>query len=118
MVKSGTMDFIDKKLSKKEILDCQEKYGDYIKLTIDTEKGWIVSGCVLHADGEKILLGKGSKQADIWGGGINFLDKQIDTTAVLNIRPSQNNDSMEILDSEARSKFVGIAKDYFSLLWK
>ena len=111
------MDFVDKKLTKEEILDFQNKYGNYVKLTIDVENGWVMVGCILHADGEKILLEKGSKQNNIWGGGINFLDKQVDTTAVLNIRPGQNNDSMEILDAEVRRFFLKIVEDYFETLW-
>lgn len=81
------MDFIDNKLSKDEIINLRRKYGDYIKLTVDVENKWLVIGGELHADGEKILLGRGSKQNDIWGGGINMIDKQVDTTAVLNVRP-------------------------------
>ena len=110
------MDFVDRKLSKKEISGFQNEYGDYVKLTIDVEKGWVMVGCILHADGEKILLEKGSKQNNIWGGGINFLDKQVDTTAVLNIRPGQNNDSMEdVTDNTTFS--VKIVEDYFETLW-
>ena len=111
------MDFIDKKLKSDEILTLRNKYGDYIKLTVDVEHKWIVAGGELHADGEKILLEKGSVQDDIWGGGIDFFDKQIDTTAVLNIRPRVKNDSMEILDEKIRNKFIKIVKKYFEELW-
>ena len=111
------MKVIDSKLSKDEILDIQKKYGDYIKLTIDIRKKLVVAGGELHADGEKILLKKGSYQNDIWGGGINLKDRLIDTTAVLNIRPRLNNDSMEILDSNVREKFQSIIKKYFASLW-
>ena len=111
------MDFIDKKLTNDEILNLRKKYGNYIKLTVDVENRWMIAGGELHADGEKVLLGKGSKQDDTWGGGINFLDKQIDTTAVLNIRPSLSNDNLEILDPETRKKFHDIIKEYFKELW-
>jgi|SRR3989344_3492804 len=111
------MDFIDKKLTKDEVLILRKKYSNYIKLTIDVENKWIVAGGELHADGEKVLLEKGSKQNDIWGGGVNMFDKQIDTTAVLNIRPRLNNDNLEILDPEIRRKFHDIIKKYFEELW-
>ena len=111
------MDFVNRKLSKKEISGFQNEYGDYVKLTIDVEKGWVMVGCILHADGEKILLEKGSRQNDIWGGGINLLDKLVDTTAVLNIRPNLKNDNLEILDQGIREKFIKIVKDYFNALW-
>ena len=112
------MKFVDKELTKAEILSLREKYGSYIKLTVDVENKWIVAGGDLHADGEKVLLNKGSKQNDIWGGGINMVHKQVDTTAVLNIRPRLNNDNLEILDSEIRKQFHGIIKRYFGELWR
>ena len=111
------MEFVDKALTLKEIKNLQNKYGNYVKLTVDIEEGLVAVGGELHADGEKILLEKGSKQDDIWGGGINLENKQIDTTAVLNIRPRLNNDNLEILDSTRREKFIKIVKKYFRKLW-
>jgi len=52
------MDFIDKKLTLKEILHLRNKYGVYMKLTIDVENRWVIVGGELHADGEKLLLEK------------------------------------------------------------
>ena len=75
------MDLIDKKLLKSEILNLRNEYGDYVKLTVDIENEWVIVGGELHADGEKVLLANGSKQDDIWGGGINFVDKLIDMGA-------------------------------------
>jgi len=60
------------------------------------EKEIITAGMKLHADGEKMLLNQESKQENIWGGGINLKTKQIDFTAVLNIRPRLGNDGLEI----------------------
>ena len=111
------MDLIDKKLTKNKILILSKKYGDYIKLTVDIENKWIIAGGILHADGEKVLLEKGGSQDNIWGGGINMIDKQIDTTAVLNIRPRLSNDNLEILDPEIRKKFSDIIEKYFEELW-
>ncbi len=107
---------IDKILSKEEIKKIQKEYGNYVKVTADLENGWMIVGTKLHADGEKVLLEKGSMQDNIWGGGISLKDKIIDTTAVLNIRPRLGNDSMEILDSEKRERFVKIVKRYFEKL--
>jgi len=111
------VEFVDRVLTKEELLNLQKGYGDYVKLTTDLEKEWVVVGSELHADGEKILLEKGSKQDNIWGGGINFESKQVDTTAVLNLRPRLKNDSLEILDTERREKFIRIVKKYFANLW-
>jgi len=111
------MEFVDKILTKDEIVNLQKVYGDYVKLTIDLEKEWLVAGSALHADGEKVLLERGGGQDNIWGGGINFESKQIDATAVLNLRPRLKNNSLEILDAQRREKFIGIVKKYFAKLW-
>lgn len=112
------MEFVDRVLTSEEIKSLQQQYGDYLKLTIDLENGWTVAGSELHADAEKLLLEKGSQQDNLWGGGVDLVDKQIDTTAVLNLRPRLNNDNLEILDQEKRVKFVGIVKKYFQELWR
>lgn len=108
---------IEKKISKKELKELEKEFGKYLKLTIDIEKEIAFAGQKLHADAEKILLEEGSLQNDIWGGGIDFRDKLIDTTAVMNLRMGLKNDSMEILDPQKREKFVKIVKKLFSELW-
>ena len=108
------MEFISKILTKSEVAELRRMYGDYVKLTVDVANEWIVAGGELHADGEKVLLEKGSKQGDIWGGGIDFVSKQVDTTAVLNIRPRFDNDNLEILDPVIRNKFRAIIRKFFS----
>jgi hypothetical protein len=111
------MKFFDKILTKQELDEIKKEFGDYVKITADLENKWIVVGCELHADGEKILLEKECKQDNIWGGGINLKDNIIDTTAVLNLRPRLGNDSMEILDTQKRERFVSIVKEYFNIIW-
>lgn len=111
------MIFVDHELNLEEINNIRNDFGNYVKLTIDVENYWVIIGCELHADGEKILLEKGSIQDNIWGGGIDFVSKQIDTTAVLNLRPRLNNDSLEIMNSEIRDKFIQIVKNYFKEIW-
>lgn len=111
------MIFFDKPLVQSEIEEVKKEFGDYVKITADIENKWIVVGCELHADGERLLIEKEGLQDNIWGGGINLVDKIIDTTAVLNLRPRLGNDSMEILDTNNRKKFVNIVRKYFDTLW-
>lgn len=59
-------------LTAEEINNLQQTFGVYLKLTVDIEKGHLVAGGELRADGEKILLEKGSKQDNIWKGKIYF----------------------------------------------
>jgi len=103
-------------LNKQEIKTLQKKYGSYIKVTVDIKKNILVAGCILHADGEKILLDQKSLQDNIWGGGINLTTGEIDATAVLNIRPKLQNNSLEILDPSRRKKLINIVKKLFSSL--
>lgn len=112
------MKLVRNPLSAQEINDIREKFGDYIKITADIEKNEIVVGCRLHADGEKILLTNGSKQDDIWGGGLDFISKEADATAVLNLRPNLDNNSLEILDQSRRKKFLNLVEEIFIRLWQ
>ena len=112
------MEFVDKELNKSDIARLQVEYGNYVKVTVDIGNEWIVAGCELHADGEKLLLERGSKGDNIWGGGVSFIDKQVDTTAVLNVRPRLGNNNLEILDKRAREKTHAIIRKYFTQLWR
>jgi hypothetical protein len=109
------MKYIDKPLNPKMIQQLKDKYGEYIKLTVDLKNKFLVAGPELHADGEKVLLEKGGKSKNIWGGGIDLDNFEIDTTAVLNLRPNLDNESMEILDSQRRNKFINIVKRIFQI---
>ncbi len=112
------MRHIIKPFTEKEIGEIRKTYGTYIKVTVDIEKNELVAGCELHADGEELLLRNGSKQNNIWGGGIDLNKKEIDTIAVLNLRPRLENNSMEILDPKRRNLFVRVVRKFFGSLWK
>ncbi|MBP8591195.1 hypothetical protein KBI33_01850 [Candidatus Shapirobacteria bacterium] len=112
------MDFLEKPLSQEEIAALAKKYGNYFKITADIDQGKVVVGCPLHADGEKILLKRGSRQDSIWGGGLDLFDKGIDCSAILNLRPADSNPSMEIIDSKKREKFIKTIKNIFKVLWE
>ena len=107
---------ISSSLSKKDLKSLQKTFGSYLKVTVDIVKQILVAGCELHADGEKILLESGSLQDNIWGGGINLITKEIDATAVLNLRPKLQNSSLEILDPQRRQKLTAVVQKMFSNL--
>ena len=66
-----------------------------------------------HFEGEQILLKDGSKQSDLWGGGIDLETKVIDFNSFINIRPSDNNTSNEIQSPEIRGKYEELTKYFF-----
>ncbi|MDD4938188.1 MAG: DUF5674 family protein [Candidatus Shapirobacteria bacterium] len=91
-----------------------QEYPDYIKLSADIKQKILYGGSRLHYDCEQILISKeNSKDEDIWSGGVNLKTKKIEYTAVANIKPSQNNSGLEILDLKIREEFKNIVKNYF-----
>lgn len=111
------MQLVSRPLTKQECRSLQKTYGNYVKVTVDIDKKILIAGCELHADGEKILLESGSLQDNIWGGGINLTTKEIDATAVLNLRPNLQNNSLEVLDPQRRQKLIEVVQKMFSNLW-
>ncbi len=106
------MEKITKPLTKKQIALLRRRYGRYVKVTVDIVKKVIVVGCELHADGAALLEKEGSVTENLWGGGINWQTKQIDTSAVFNLRPRLGNNSMEILEPNIRQKFIEMVEEY------
>jgi hypothetical protein len=87
-------------------------FGDMVKFVVDVRRRVAAVGGELHADAEQVLLTRGSSQADVWGA--NYYPGQgpddcIEYTALINIRPSQGNPSMEIQDAETRRHIREIA---------
>jgi hypothetical protein len=96
-----------------EIGHAKEKFEVYIKTVIDIEKKICSAGADRHFESEGILLEKGSKQTDVWGGGIDLETKEIDFNSFINIRPKQDNKSNEIQDENIRKKYEELTKYFF-----
>lgn len=82
-----------------------------IKAVVDVKKEIIALDGELHADLEELLIENNSKQEDLWG--INLypkkpLQERIEYTALINIRPSQDNSSMEVESVKIRKKIEKI----------
>lgn len=73
-----------------------EALGIYIKLAVDIDRRILSGGGDLHVDCELALLGDGSKQVNLWGADWYPLTQTVGYESLINIRPSQNNKSMEI----------------------
>jgi len=99
--------------SKEEIEKLKELFEVYIKTVFDVKKGICCAGCDRHFDCEQLLLKKGSKQEDLWGGGIDLGTSMIDFNSFINIRPKQNNRSNEIQDPEIRKTYENLTRDFF-----
>lgn len=85
----------------------RESFGDMVKLVVDVERAAIAVGGQLHADGEEALLEWGSRSSDLWGA--NYFpgrgrEKCIEFTSLINIRPAQQNATMEVTDPTLRER--------------
>lgn len=96
-----------------EIAQLRETFDTYIKTVIDIDKKICSAGCDRHFESEKILIDSGSKQKNIWGGGIDLSTKIIDFNSFINIRPNDSNESNEILDAKIKSQYKELTEYFF-----
>lgn len=101
---------IRKKATKAETGKISKQFKGYIKVVVDTDRGMLAGGADRHVDEDTVLLEKGSKQKNLWGGGFDLESKEIDYNSIINLRPNQGNPSCDILDKETREKFDKIVK--------
>ncbi len=83
----------------------------FTKAVIDIEKGIISISGDLHIDCAEELINDGSDAKNLWGINI-YPDSKIDFISLINIRPADNNRSMEIQNSEIREKIENIVKKF------
>ena len=96
-----------------EIEKLKEQFDVYIKTVIDINRRICSAGCDRHFESEKILIDQGSKQSDVWGGGIDIDTKEIDFNSIINIRPTDNNQSNDILDPQKRTMYDELTRHFF-----
>lgn len=101
---------VKKKATKKEIKKMAKDFDGYIKLVVDVEQEVLTGGGERHFEAEQKLLKQGSKQKDLWGGGLDLETGEIDYNSIINLRPGQDNPSRDVLSAETRSKFNKIVK--------
>ena len=104
--------FIETPITSQQLQElADENYGTMIKGVVDVRKNVLALGGELHADGEALLLQKGSAQKDLWGFNVHLdraKDDRLEFTAFVNIRPSDGNRSLEIEDDQLREAIQGI----------
>ncbi len=95
---------------KKQISEMLRNLENYVKVAVDIRLEILAGGGVMHADCEEVLLNSGSRQVDIWGGDWIPKGKKVEFHSLINIRPRQNNRSMEIQDPEIRKQVETIVR--------
>ncbi len=81
-------------------------FTELMKVVVDIEKKILAIDAEMHADLEEVLLNKGSEQQNLWGANVypgKSSDDLIEYTSFINIRPNQNNRSMEIVSESIRN---------------
>jgi hypothetical protein len=99
-----------------EIEQMAETYvGLMIKLAVDVEREILAGGGELHADCEQTLLEDGSQQENVWGADWYPEVRRVGFESLINIRPRQQNRSMEIKDPVLREKIEIIVRNLLEL---
>ena len=96
--------------TQQQIDEMMQSLETYIKLAVDIERGILAGGGVMHADCEAVLLEDGSSQKDVWGADWNPATRQVTFESLINIRPRQDNPSMELLDPQRRERVAQIVR--------
>jgi len=96
--------------AEKEIQEMLEEFKTYIKLAVDVERNALAGGGEYHADCEEALLEDGSRQEDIWGVDWYPELREVRFGALINIRPHQGNQGMEIENPELCEKIEALVR--------
>lgn len=104
------MRFVDEK-SKIKITELRilasTRFGQLVKAVVDIEKGTMVVDADLHADEEAFLIGRDSKQENLWGINIypDILGPDnIEFDSMINLRPSQHNMTRGVDDPKIQAQ--------------
>ncbi|MDO9230941.1 MAG: DUF5674 family protein [bacterium] len=106
------MKIVEEKITLEELKEMSGKmFGNLVKAVVDIEKEIMVVDAGLHADEEALLLENGSEQKNLWG--INLYPEMtgedfVEFDSMINLRPSQNNRSRGVDDTEIQKKIIQI----------
>jgi len=83
----------------------------FTKVIADIKREILSLGCELHSDCAEELISDGSAASDLWGFNI-YPNGQLDFISLINIKPADNNRSMEIQNPEIRKKIEEILRKF------
>ena len=110
------MQILQKPISREDLKSLAgNSFGDMIKCVADVRLGKLALDAELHADLERLLLGNGSSQENLWGFNL-WVDEDgddfIEYDSLINIRAWQNNPSRDVLDVAIRDAIRRIVSQY------
>ena len=107
---------LESKISQQDLYAlCQAHFNTMVKFVADISQKRLAVGGELAADAETLLLENGSAQSDLWGGNFflwNPPDSRLEFTSFINIRPADDNSSMEICSNETRFKVMRLVEKF------
>ena len=88
-------------------------FGNMVKAVVDIDRRLVAVNGEMHADLEALLLQGGSKLESLWG--INLYpelrgDDFVEFDSMINVRPSRNNRSRGVEDSEIQKRIMMVVK--------
>ena len=88
-----------------------------IKFVVDLDMNRIALGGEMHSDAEEQLLKSGSQQEDLWGGNLWPWEEKprVEYVSLINIRPSVDNNSMDILSPDVRHSVDNVVHSWIEL---
>ena len=112
---------IQKEVSFEVLSDLAKKWHTVlVKGVVDVEQGVVALGGEWHMDANTVLIEHGSQQKNIWGFNI-YPEEQgediLEYISLINIRPLQNNRSMEVEDEALRIKMKEIIAAHIPFLF-
>ncbi|MCI0553385.1 MAG: DUF5674 family protein [Anaerolineae bacterium] len=96
--------------TEQQVQKMMEMLDTYVKLAVDVERGILAGGGAMHADCEAVLLEDGSQQKHVWGADWNPESQEVTFESLINIRPRQNNRSLELQDPELRARVEQVTR--------
>lgn len=102
---------INSKADEETLRKVAEDLEGYIKVVVDVEKKILTAGGLRHFEGEELFLKEGSKQENLWGGGLDLETGEVDFDSMINVRPNQGNTSREVLSEDIRKQMEEIIRN-------
>jgi hypothetical protein len=105
----------EQKITRQELEEMsKEFYVEMVKGVADIERGIIALGGEWHMDANNVLIEDGSKQPNLWGFNVYLKkskEERLEYNSLINIRPNQGNNDMEIESVETRNTIFAIVNN-------
>ncbi len=101
---------VKSKADEQTLKKAAEDLDGYIKFVVDINQEFLTAGGTRHSEGEQLLMQNGSRQENLWGGGLDMMTGEIDYDSMINIRPNQDNPDRTVLFPEIRNKIQIIVR--------